>query len=209
MDCFSKKITKVNGFRFSFQNFQIQKYKNQAATLWKRVRKNVYNTDKSKLEFGYPPENISQYLLGTPPNFCTEDDAKLAAEYLISINQSDALWNTRLERRDGLLIVWKASVEVEDGEVAEFKKQSIQIRRGDHSNQLSSIWTHLKRAGMNTSDTQGQYLEMLRAHFYEGEIDLHKRASEHWVKDSAPTIETTIGFIESDRDPSGNTDNIL
>ena len=45
-------------------------------------------------------------------------------------------------------------------------------------------------------------LRALTEHFTDGAIDLHKQASAEWVKDD-PAVETTIGFIETDRDPQG------
>ena len=36
-----------------------------------------------------------------------------------------------------------------------------------------------------------------------GDVDYHKKASEHWVKDDATVVESYLGFVETDRDPSG------
>lgn len=44
----------------------------------------------------------------------------------------------------------------------------------------------------------GEYIH----HFITGNVEAHKNAQRHWLKDAHPTVETNIGFIETYLDPS-------
>jgi len=54
-------------------------------------------------------------------------------------------------------------------------------------------------ANENQKNMVAAYIE----HFKSGDVDKHKDSQRHWIKDTGPSVETTIGFIETYLDPSG------
>lgn len=167
--------------------------------LWSEAREAVYSLEPHVLQLGFPPAQRSGYFLGG----ATQADAELANRFLTA--KGLEAWNTRLERRpDDTLVVWRASVEASEGAPEVFEGVQVVLAWGDHREQLRAIVEHLGAAkDFSEGGTQTRMIENLRSHFCNGDIELHKEASKDWVRDSAPTIETTIGFIETDRDPAG------
>ena len=78
------------------------------------------------------------------------------------------------------------------------------VATGDYSGALKNIVTHLGHAAQYTSNAhQAKTIEQYINHFMHGDVAYHKKASEHWVKDDATVVESYLGFVETDRDPSG------
>lgn len=172
----------------------------EASAAWNDVRGAIYDLDPRYLQFGFPPTHQSQYYFGG----VSQEDAELTNRFLAA--KGKEAWNTRLERRpDGTLVVRQASSQASvEHAPEEFEGRQFVLASGDHRRYLPNVVKHLQDAVPHCSnETEARMLEHLISHFQTGELELHKEASREWVRDSCPTIETTIGFIESDRDPAG------
>eukprot|EP00927_Polykrikos_kofoidii_P044581 TRINITY_DN38509_c0_g1_i1.p1 TRINITY_DN38509_c0_g1~~TRINITY_DN38509_c0_g1_i1.p1 ORF type:complete len:688 (-),score=112.04 TRINITY_DN38509_c0_g1_i1:21-2084(-) len=183
----------------AFSRIVAKKSSDVAARIWKNVEESVYSTSEELFQLGFPPEQRSQYCLGG----ATQADAEFANRWLAT--KGTEAWNTRLERSsDGTLVIRRASANVTEGQAEEFEGRQVVESSGDHSAHLRAVITHLQRArGHCSTEVQERMIDNLVRHFEHGQIELHKEASREWVRDAAPTIETTIGFIETDRDPAG------
>jgi len=80
----------------------------------------------------------------------------------------------------------------------------IEIINGDYQEYLSDVIDYLENAYFYAeNDVQKDMINAYVKHFAMGDINDHKLAQIHWVKDKGPSVETNIGFIESYRDPAG------
>lgn len=171
----------------------------EALRLWEELRERIYSADKASLNFGFPPEGSSAYYAGG----VTQEEAETVNRFLAA--SGDEPWNTRLAKSGGILDVRRASAGpvAEVSAVESFEDCLIQVSTGDHAAYLPAVIEHLQAAKEFASEQQQKMIDLLVQHFATGDIALHKAASAEWVRDSSPSIETTIGFIESDRDPAG------
>ena len=163
----------------------------RALELWSQVQAAVYSPEGAIAD-GYYTGGAS-----------AAEDGKLVG--LALEERREEAWNTRVEKRasDGTLIIRSASVREQEEEPFEFRGVRMARATGDHSAALANVVTHLRRALPHAPSAHASaMLRALTEHFTDGAIDLHKQASAEWVKDD-PAVETTIGFIETDRDPQG------
>lgn len=78
------------------------------------------------------------------------------------------------------------------------------LTRGDFSPILRILNLYLTEARVNASNqTEKKMIAKYIKYFLSGNVNYHKDGSRYWVKDKGPVVETTIGFIETYRDPSG------
>lgn len=81
---------------------------------------------------------------------------------------------------------------------------TLRVFYGDHSAQLTQVITYLKEAkAYAANQNQCSMIDSYIESFQTGSIEAHKESQRHWIKDSCPSVETNIGFIESLRDPHG------
>ena len=86
----------------------------------------------------------------------------------------------------------------------DLKGRNVNIVYGDHQEEMAKISLHIKKAGLNTADEiQKCMMEEYAKSFSTGSLQAFKESQKHWVSNKSPTVESNIGFIESDRDPSG------
>ncbi len=75
---------------------------------------------------------------------------------------------------------------------------------GDHSATLTAIIEELQLAQtFANEETQIAMLSELQQSLKTGDMQAFKRSQELWVKDQSPTVETSIGFLETYQDPFG------
>jgi len=78
----------------------------------------------------------------------------------------------------------------------------IRVHHGDHASELTRINDAIRRAkDYAANDLEVRMLDEYMDSFSTGSIQAHKEAQGLWVKDSAPIVETMLGFIEYYRDP--------
>eukprot|EP01065_Artemidia_motanka_P030075 TRINITY_DN3609_c0_g1_i1.p1 TRINITY_DN3609_c0_g1~~TRINITY_DN3609_c0_g1_i1.p1 ORF type:complete len:701 (+),score=267.74 TRINITY_DN3609_c0_g1_i1:87-2105(+) len=164
-----------------------------AQLLWGRIGAKVYDASPPLRSFSL---GCSGYYAGP----VTEDDVQDTTKFLASIGVEE--WNTRLERSGDKLVVHIASVDC-GVEEHTFGGRRFEVRKGDYSEHLRRVVRHLSAAEEHAlNDRQREMLGHLTRHFVTGDIADHKKASQVWVQDVGPAVETYIGFVETDRDPS-------
>ncbi|AYV76626.1 MAG: hypothetical protein Terrestrivirus10_10 [Terrestrivirus sp.] len=143
----------------------------------------------------------------------SEDDVKFVNDFMTKINMSP--YNTRVvkcidpsketETHKYEIHVASANSNHENPTNLYTENETvIEIINGDHQEYLSDVIDYLENAYFFAeNDVQKDMINAYVKHFAKGDIDDHKLAQIHWVKDKGPSVETNIGFIESYRDPAG------
>lgn len=81
---------------------------------------------------------------------------------------------------------------------------SLNVVYGDHSPGLARVISNLEKAKEYAANQyQSSMIKSYIESFHTGSIEAHKESQRHWVKDSCPSVETNMGFVESLRDPQG------
>lgn len=81
---------------------------------------------------------------------------------------------------------------------------TLRVVYGDHSEDLARIISCLEKAmEYAANENQTSMIDSYIESFKTGSIEAHKESQRHWVKDTSPSVETNIGFVESLRDPHG------
>lgn len=147
--------------------------------------------DKATCQTTYHSSNMS------------EVDVNYVNNYLTSIGVEP--YNTRVKKVDDVFIIMVGCAETNSTVYDNFTlPDNIRFEYGDHQQYLTDIVSHLTNAMAYVANpTQRLMLESYIRHFTYGNIEDHKQAQIHWVKDISPSVETNIGFIESYDDPSG------
>lgn len=168
-----------------------------------RFLEGVYDTRPEMQRFGLAPEGASAYY---SPEI-TAEEAKAVDDALADAGFE--VWNTRMVKGStpGVYEVHVASaVEYPPRDVVATDTLTVRLVYGDHSEHLAAVVQHLQHAAKYVAnENQARTVENLINYFMHGDIKYHKAASTFWVKDQAPDpiVETTLGFIETDRDPQG------
>merc|ERR1712216_506271 len=80
----------------------------------------------------------------------------------------------------------------------------IEVVRGDHAPFMAATVASLDAAAAEAlNETEAAMLCKYAESFTTGSINAHKDASRLWIKDTGPSVESYIGFIESYQDPFG------
>ena len=119
--------------------------------------------------------------------------------------------NTRIRKVESagtsFFEVLQASVE-KDEISQEFSlpdfKGIVQMRRGDHSQELARICFSLAAAlNYAANETQKEFLAQYIESFQTGSLHAYCDSQRTWIRDKAPRVENIFGFVEPYRDPYG------
>lgn len=176
--------------------------------IFNRIKEPMYAETPSSL--GAPgPYTQTAYYLGDGCLASREDVSAIS-----DIIEENAILpeNTRLRRCDNggkpSYEILQASVEGNEYVVGTRGKTSkisqVRIVKGDHKEELEQVCHNLQEALEYTSNpTQRLMLERIHGSFLTGDLRDYKDGQKIWVTDTAPAVETVIGFVEPYRDPLG------
>lgn len=167
-----------------------------------KLEDKIYSLKDNEKLLGYPPLNTSSYYSKN----VTKEEVEIIDNYLVHKNIEG--WNTRLVKNGDLFIITIPCAKIDPKKhisvIENFNGLNIMINYKDCCNEMNKIVYCLEQALKYTAnDKQTEMLKSYIKHFSYGNLDDHKQAQIHWVKDKSPTIETNMGFIETYRDPSG------
>ena len=189
----------------------------KARQYYEAVEGNLFGdlNNLGRLHLGFPDNgHLSNYYPGSPD--ITEKEIVILGEFLAEKRLLPE--NTRIRRlNNGDFEVLVASGvrnpphdTIDTGGVTswqldgELKGRHVKIVYGDHQEEMAKISLHMKKAGLSGADeTQKSMMEEYAKSFSTGSLHAFKESQKHWVKNKSPIVESNIGFIESDRDPSG------
>ena len=151
--------------------------------------------------------NLIQY--GLPPNSCTAYYSKnITKEEIDHVNEvllkhGYLLENTRIDKdeKTGKLIVGIASVVEKTEEL-----EDLTIHYGVYKDELERIVNSLKKVmELPMVKSNENKLNMFKEYItaFTSDYVHHKDSQRYWVKDSHPSVELNIGFIETYEDPVG------
>jgi dipeptidyl-peptidase-3 len=140
---------------------------------------------------------------GLEPEKTRVRKSKDGNKIVYDILQASAQTNTMLETRlKGSAIHTK--VLQHNGGSQHLTDATIQVVRGDHSQEMSNICDHLTKAiRFSANKTQTRYFMNYLESFTTGSLEAYRRSMKHWVKDYNPRVESIFGFFEPYRDPYG------
>ncbi|OJT09019.1 Dipeptidyl peptidase 3 [Trametes pubescens] len=177
-----------------------------AVPLWNELKEHIYqlapqpSTSIGKRSLGH----ISNYYLGEAPT-----DEEVAAIQAAAEKLDVSVLNTRV-RKDGpdnfTLLVASADSQARAFHEIEIldKKAKLTVEYGDFADALTKTVSALAEAKKYAANAhQTAMLEGYIESFKTGSIPAHIKASEHWVKDIGPVVESYIGFVETYVDPYG------
>ncbi|KAJ8131320.1 hypothetical protein O1611_g2308 [Lasiodiplodia mahajangana] len=186
----------------------LQKF-GQAAAMTQEALEAVIKpmTSGPPFEIGYPSERSqSTYYPGKVK--ITKEEIALVARVLEDHEIEPG--NTRLQKvvNDGkpTFEVLQAST---DGQMSrQFGNVNglgaVRIRGGDHAEELAKICRSLHEAKSYTeNETQNEVIDHYIHSFESGDMECFRDSQKAWVKDKAPAVENTLGFVETYRDPHG------
>ncbi|TFK54893.1 dipeptidyl-peptidase III [Heliocybe sulcata] len=182
-----------------------------ASGLWDQLKEHIYSTaPEASLSIGKPIlGHVSNYYLGEPITDEEVTAVQAAAEKL----GLDVL-NTRVKKTSAtsftLLIASASNSPPSSASSSTHPLDTLSpaatltIQYGDFSSALSKAAKALSEARKYAAnENQQKMLEGYIRSFESGSIEEHKKASESWVKDVGPVVESYIGFIETYVDPYG------
>jgi len=172
-----------------------------ACRIWTQIGDDVYE-EKVGTRLDFPEENgRSSYY---SPNV-SKADAEFVKAALFAHSLTELHWNSRLFKSPAGFQVRIASCSQEALACVQsftHEGQQIHITAGDFSLMMERLVRSMTKALAYTANPaqEAMLLAYIR-HFVTGDIDQHKTAQRHWIKDLQPVVETNIGFIENYADP--------
>ncbi|KAK4197328.1 dipeptidyl peptidase III [Triangularia verruculosa] len=155
---------------------------------------------------GFPSKTAqSSYYIGDEP--ISSEDVSVVTKVMERHN----IWpeNTRLRKiMDGnkpVFEILQATSEISGPAMldSDFPETIFQIRRGDHSAELSKVCEQLQHAVEYASNnTQAALIHQYIKYFRHGDVQTFRTAQKTWVTDTSPRVEHIIGFMETYRDPA-------
>eukprot|EP01118_Nematostelium_gracile_P001629 TRINITY_DN1168_c0_g1_i3.p1 TRINITY_DN1168_c0_g1~~TRINITY_DN1168_c0_g1_i3.p1 ORF type:complete len:704 (+),score=218.99 TRINITY_DN1168_c0_g1_i3:82-2112(+) len=172
--------------------------KNSILNTFDSVKDKMFSLNPNELTLSLPENGgVTRYYSEN----ITSQDIAFVREYMKEKDIS--AYNTRIWKNENGLELRIASVEKRE-EIVEFKGQKIKISYGDHSEFLAKVAKNIRNAiPYAANEHQSKMLEKYAQHFEKGDVNDHKAAQSHWIKDIGPAVETNIGFVESYVDPEG------
>ncbi|KZT26206.1 aflatoxin-detoxifizyme [Neolentinus lepideus HHB14362 ss-1] len=173
-----------------------------ASGLWGQLQDHIYSTTpEPSLSIGKPIlGHVSNYYPGEPIT-----DEEVAAVQAAAENLGVDVLNTRIKKTSPtaftLLI---ASSSTPAPTTHTLPTLSLTIQHGDFARPLQNAVRALAEAKKYAANAhQEEMLAGYIASFTTGSVAAHKRASEWWVRDVAPVVESYLGFVETYVDPYG------
>ncbi|PSR74920.1 hypothetical protein PHLCEN_2v9454 [Hermanssonia centrifuga] len=177
-----------------------------ATALWNELKGHIYQVVPESSNFIGKRHvgEVSNYYLGEPVT-----DEEVAAIQAAAEKIGVDVLNTRVKKdsqTEFTLLVASVNVEssaVHDIEILD-KQAKLTVQYGDFTENLTKTVAALVEAKKYAANEhEVAMLEGYIKSFETGSIPAHKKASEHWVKDVGPVVETYIGFVETYVDPYG------
>ncbi|ODV91672.1 hypothetical protein CANCADRAFT_42309 [Tortispora caseinolytica NRRL Y-17796] len=152
---------------------------------------------------GYPEKgHVTAYYIG---DITSEELAKIGSV----LNELDIMpENTRVAKQPSgqfqLLVASSKTGPLPSSIPLPEGMGSLEVVYGDHSNEMESIAKSIASARTYAANsTQKDMLDQYEVAFRSGDMQAHKKSQILWIKDTNPSVETDIGFIETYRDPAG------
>ncbi|KAG0659062.1 hypothetical protein C6P46_005358 [Rhodotorula mucilaginosa] len=179
-----------------------------AVPLWNELKEEIYALEpEAALSIGKPSAgHVSAYYPSSP----APSDEQVDEVQALCDAAGISTLNTRLSREsDSQLVLHIAAASSLPASWPKSLKSDklgfeVRLETGDCADALEKINAALIKAKEFARDeNQVKMLDKYVESFETGDIEAHKDASRHWVKDVGPVVETYIGFIESYVDPFG------
>ncbi|XP_003707368.2 dipeptidyl peptidase 3 [Megachile rotundata] len=207
----SKIIPNISKDKFETLIKSSKAYRNNPKDIeeiWSKIKNIIYNINEKLKSLGLGEKGVTTYFSAN----CTEKDAELVNEF----KQKKGLesYNARCFKTTNDIDTYEirlASIETHDDPCITlseeiFKNAKYKITRGDYSKLLIPVVDNLQKAKEYASnEIEKNMLNKYIEHFKTGSLQDHKDGSRFWIKNKGPVVETYIGFIETYRDPAGQS----
>jgi dipeptidyl-peptidase-3 len=167
--------------------------------LYNKCVDKMYSLAENEKEMGLDGQGVSSFY----SEGITRAEIQVVQDWM-SANKIEG-YNTRLFKvADKVYELRLASAEAKPAVEHEHAGIKIRVVHGDFSKYLKHVADNLEHAiEFAANDHQRGMLKYYVKHFRGGDVEDHKEAQRHWIKDLGPVVESNIGFIETYRDPFG------
>ncbi|CAH7671578.1 peptidase family M49-domain-containing protein [Phakopsora pachyrhizi] len=200
--------------RCSEQNFlaliNASERRAEAQELWQQVKDEVYSLEPTGLlDIGKPSAgHLSNYYPDSP----SITDQEINSVQAVCDENHLSTLNTRLVKKSSTeftLLISSVDDELPPNFPASPLKSTsqqppltIHLKPSDFSEPLAKVCQSLAEAKKySKSSIRESMIEDYIRCFRTGDMEAHKSASKHWVKDISPTVESYLGHIEAYVDP--------